>query len=102
MEVPIIGLAGLIGYGMFGIVRLTIEILLVLPLVLGAVVGFRQNEYAADRFVVESGYGEGLHSYLMRRLDDPQEVSGNWILKWIRKLIWPDVGKRLFAIEKIM
>lgn len=101
LEIPLISQFGMLGYGVFNIVKCAIQILLVLPLLVGAVIGFRENEYATDRFVIDMGFGEGLHSYLLKMLDDEIMVQQDGkFMRWIKRLIWPSVGKRLAEVEK--
>jgi len=103
LELPVISWLGIFGFGTFRVIRVAIEVLLILPLLIGAVIGFRQNEYAADKYVIGLGYGEALHSYLLKMLDDPQtESKDGRIMRWVKRMIWPGPGKRLVEVEKLI
>ena len=105
LEIPIASWFGVFGFISCKFLRIAIEILLFLPLLIGAVIGFRQNEYAADRFAIGLGYGEALHSYLLKKLDDRAELLHNGrfrFIRWAKNMIWPDPGKRLVEVEKII
>ena len=104
LDLPFVSWFGILGVGCFKMFGWLIEFFLVFPLIIGAIIGFRMNEYAADRFVVEMGYGKGLYSYLLDKLDtETKAPSADWkVLKWAKGMIWPSTGKRLAEIEKFL
>lgn len=104
LKLPFVEWFGMFGFGCFKMFGWMIEFFLVFPLVVGAIVGFRHNEYAADRFVVEMGFGEGLHSYLLDKLDtETKNPSTEWkVMRWAKGLVWPSTGKRLVEIERVL
>lgn len=75
------------------------QLLLVLPLGIGAMFGARQNEYRADKYAFQIGHGAGLYSALYRLLDsDSSQSSGFWT---ILNQSHPKTGKRIQKIEQM-
>lgn len=55
-----------------------IELLLILPLMLAKFLGSRFQEYAADRYAAEMGYGSDLASFLHKIIDLEGSPTGLW------------------------
>ena len=49
-----------------------------IPFSLGMMFGSRRNEYAADKFAAQIGYGAGLHSFLWRVVARYEKKEGFW------------------------
>lgn len=103
-ELPLVSAVAVIGFSSFRLLQWFIELFLVLPLMIGAILGLRQNEYSADKFVAQIGLGLELHAFLLEKMESQQQnmISlSNKLFQWLYSLIYPTPGQRLVQLEKI-
>lgn len=70
---------------------------LLVPFTIGKLFGYRRNEYAADHFAAQLGYGEGLRDFLLYEVLPQEEQPG-----FFRRLFHthPQSEKRILRLEK--
>lgn len=98
IPIPFLNLFSLFAGWAFSLQAWVIEILLLVPLSVGAMFGSRQNEYRADRYAYEIGQGEGLYAFLHRILDD-NPGRNNGLLNVLRAS-HPKTGNRIRKLEE--
>lgn len=98
VPIPIINLVCLFASWMFSIQAWLIQILLILPLSIGAMFGSRQDEYRADKYAITVGQGEGLYAFLYRLLDSDNGSSNSFLA--ILQRSHPKTGNRIRRIEE--
>lgn len=98
-ELPFLDLVAVVGHMLFRLQFWLIQLLLVLPLAVGAICGVRANEYRADRYAAELGFQSGLYDYLAALLNEKKEQPSGF-LALIHRVIHPGIGKRLYKLEK--
>lgn len=99
IPIPLLNLFFFLMSLFFSFVTWFMQLLLVLPLGVGAMFGVRQNEYRADRYALEIGQGEGLYSALYRFLDSDNVKPSGFLAILHRS--HPDTGKRIHKIEQM-
>ena len=99
LPIPFINIIFIFISWLFSIIIWAVQLLLMLPLSIGAMFGSRKDEYRADRYAFEIGHGEGLYSFLYHILD-MQGNRSNGLLAILHRT-HPQTGERIRKLEEM-